>query len=60
MWKDPIVEKVRKAGARLAASADFDLHKLFDKLRDGETKARAEKTRSSTKAKPQASRRQQD
>ena len=33
MWKDPIVEKVRKAGAKLAKEAGNDLHQFCQNLR---------------------------
>ena len=29
MWKDPIVQEVRKAGEELARQADYDLHTFF-------------------------------
>lgn len=28
MWEDPIVEEVRKAGAKLAEKCDYDFHKF--------------------------------
>jgi len=36
MWKDPIVQEVRKAGEELARQADYDLHTFFQKLRKNE------------------------
>jgi hypothetical protein len=33
MWKDPIVEEVRNAGARLAEECGYDLHAFADMLR---------------------------
>ena len=32
MWKDPIVQEVRKAGEELARQADYNLHTFFQKL----------------------------
>ncbi len=32
MWKDPIVEEVRNAGAKLAEEANNDLHQLCKNL----------------------------
>jgi hypothetical protein len=36
MWKDPIVEQVRQAGEEIARKADYDLHTLFEQLRERE------------------------
>ncbi len=36
MWKDPIVQEVRKAGEELARQADYNLHTFFQKLRKNE------------------------
>jgi hypothetical protein len=33
MWKDPIVEEVRKAGEELFKQANYDLHTLFENIR---------------------------
>jgi len=33
MWKDPIVEEVRKAGDELFKQANYDLHTLFENIR---------------------------
>ncbi len=33
MWKDPIVEEVRKAGEELFKQANCDLHTLFENIR---------------------------
>jgi len=38
MWKDPIVQKVRKAGEKLAKQAKYDLHLFFQNLRNNEKK----------------------
>lgn len=38
MWKDPIVEEVRKAGEELARRANYDLHTFFENLRKNEKK----------------------
>jgi hypothetical protein len=38
MWKDPIVEEVRKAREELARKANYDLHTLFENLRRNEKK----------------------
>jgi len=32
MWKDPIVEEVRKAGEELFRQANYDLHTLFENI----------------------------
>lgn len=36
MWRDPIVEEVRKAGEQLARRANYDLHTFFQNLRNNE------------------------
>lgn len=36
MWRDPIVEDVRKAGEVLAKRANYDLHTFFQNLRNNE------------------------
>ena len=36
MWKDPIVQEVRKAGEELAKEANYNLHTFFQKLRKKE------------------------
>jgi hypothetical protein len=33
MWRDPIVEEVRKAREELFKQANYDLHALFESLR---------------------------
>ncbi len=38
MWKDPIVEDVRKAGKELAKQANYNLHAFFENLRNNEKK----------------------
>ena len=38
MWKDPIVEEVRKAGEELARQANYDLHTFCGNLRKNEKK----------------------
>ena len=39
MWKDPIVQEVRKAGEELAEEANYSLRDLFQRLRDNEKKS---------------------
>ena len=34
MWKDPIVEEVRKARQEIAAECDYDLHKMIERGRE--------------------------
>jgi len=36
MNPDPIVKEVRKAGAKLAAEAGYDVHRFFENLRETE------------------------
>ena len=38
MWKDPIVQEVRKAGKELEEQANYDLHIFFQNLRENEKK----------------------
>ncbi len=38
MWEDPIVSDVRRAGEELARKANYDLHILFQNLRNNEKK----------------------
>lgn len=38
MWRDPIVQDVRKAGEELAKKANYDLHTFFQNLRNNEKK----------------------
>ena len=38
MWKDPIVQDVRKAREELAKQANYDLHIFFQNLRNSEKK----------------------
>ena len=40
MWKDSIVEDVRKAGKELEIKANYDLHTFFENLRINEKKAK--------------------
>jgi len=40
MWKDPIVQEVRKAGEELAEEANYSLRDLFQRLRDNEKKSK--------------------
>ena len=41
MWKDPIVQEVRKAGEELAEQANYSLRDLFQRLRENEKKSKA-------------------
>jgi hypothetical protein len=41
MWKDPIVEEIRKAREELARRANYDLHTFFENLRKNEKKRKA-------------------
>ena len=41
MWKDPIVQEVRKAGEELAKKSNYDLSRLFQSLRNNEKKSKA-------------------
>jgi hypothetical protein len=36
MWKDPIVEEVRKAGEKYAAKFDYDLKRMFEDIKKRE------------------------
>ena len=38
MWRDPIVQEVRKAGEALAKQSNNDLHTFFQNLRKNEKK----------------------
>lgn len=40
MWKDPIVQEVRKAGEELARKSNYSLQGLFQSLRDNEKKSK--------------------
>ena len=40
MWKDPIVEEVREAGAKLAKKCNYDLSKFAKMLRAGEKRSK--------------------
>ena len=40
MLKDPIVNEIRKAGEQLAREANYDLHTLFENMRDSEKKSK--------------------
>lgn len=42
MWKDPIVEEVRKAGEELAREANYDLHTFCENLRKKEKQHKGE------------------
>ena len=42
MWKDPIVEEVRKAGEELARQANYDLHTFCENLRKNAKKTQRE------------------
>ncbi|MBI5846623.1 MAG: hypothetical protein HZB31_01475 [Nitrospirae bacterium] len=50
MWKDPIVEEVRKAGEELAKKSNYNLQSMLQSLRDSEKKSKA-KVRPMVKAK---------
>jgi hypothetical protein len=39
MWKDPIVEEVREAGAKLAEECGYNLHAFARMLKQHEAKA---------------------
>jgi len=39
MWKDPIVEEVREAGAKLAEKCGYNLHVFADMLRQHQKEA---------------------
>jgi len=41
MWKDPIVQEVRKAGEELARQSNYSLRGLFQSLRNNEKKSKA-------------------
>ncbi|GAB4482986.1 MAG: hypothetical protein OHK006_02700 [Thermodesulfovibrionales bacterium] len=41
MWKDPIVQEVRKAGEELARKSNYSLQSLFQSLRNNEKKSKA-------------------
>ncbi|MBI5192003.1 MAG: hypothetical protein HZA08_01020 [Nitrospirae bacterium] len=41
MWKDPIVQEVRKAGEELAGQANYSLRDLFQRLRGNEKQRKA-------------------
>jgi hypothetical protein len=40
MWKDPIVEEVRKSGEKLAKAANFDKRLFVERLRANQRKSR--------------------
>lgn len=40
MWKDPIVQEVRKAGEELAKKSNYSLQGLFQSLRNIEKKSK--------------------
>ncbi|MBM4049246.1 MAG: hypothetical protein FJ279_29450 [Planctomycetes bacterium] len=39
MWRDPVVEEVREAGAKLAKECGYDLHAFFEMLRRHQAEA---------------------
>ena len=41
MWKDPIVQEVRKPGEDLAERANYSLRDVFHRLRANEKKSKA-------------------
>ena len=41
MWKDPIVEEVRKAGEELAKKSNYNLQSMLQSLRESEKKSKA-------------------
>ena len=41
MWKDPIVQEVRKAGEELAKNSNYSMQSLFKSLRNSEKKSKA-------------------
>ena len=41
MWKDPIVQEVRKAAEELAKKSNYSLQDLFRSLRNKEKKSKA-------------------
>ncbi len=41
MWKDPIVQEVRKAGEELAKRSNYNLKELFQSLRNNEKNSKA-------------------
>lgn len=41
MWKDPIVQEVRKAGEELAKKSNYSLQDMFQSLRNNEKKSNA-------------------
>lgn len=41
MWKDPIVEEVRKAGEELAKKSNYSLQDMLQNLRESEKKSKA-------------------
>lgn len=41
MWKDPIVQEVRKAGEELAKNSHYSLQSLFKSLRNNDKKSKA-------------------
>ena len=41
MWKDPIVEEVRKAGEEFAKKSNYSLQAMLQSLRESEKKSKA-------------------
>ena len=44
MWKDPIVQNIRKAGEELAKRSNYDLHIFFQNLRNNEKEEKIKTT----------------
>ena len=40
MWKDPIVEEVRKAREKIARMCDYDIKKMAKMIKQGEEKSK--------------------
>lgn len=38
MWKDPIVEEMRQAGAKLAKKCDYDIDKFSKMIKENQKK----------------------
>ena len=41
MWKDPIVEEMREAGAKLAKKCDYDIDKFSKMIKEHQKKNKA-------------------
>lgn len=48
MWKDRIVQDVRKAGEELARQANYNLHTFFENLRNNEKKEKSKEINKTT------------